>query len=375
MGLVAGHLIECGNYVTGGNFCGFKRIQPYYNLSYPIAEIFNDRHCIATKQPGQNGPSTSTLFGEGPDRVSVSGFKGLSPPQTLKVAIQAYAGYQAEILVYAIGLDIQEKARSFETQLRRDLASKELHKLDVQILGGCAPDPGSSDAATAVIRVFAQAAKEETLTKRNFEYPLIQNLGQAFPGFTPNLEYARTGQPRPYLAYFPALIDRSKVDMKVHWVGSQDCIAVSHSIGTTSGPNEVVQENYEPTNPVGLDAFGPTVRVPLGHKVFARSGDKAANVNIGFFPQGESQEEWDWLRSFLTTQRLIELLGDDARTVSRIERTEFPRIKGVHFVLFDLLGGGVTDTSRPDSLGKGLAEFVRARIVDYPVNLYSLPTI
>jgi len=294
---------------------------------------------------------------EGPDRVHVGAFKGLPPPETLKVAIQAFAGYQAEILVYTIGLDAEEKARSFETQVRKELARKEgddkqLRKLEVQLFGSCTTDPRSSDAATSVIRVFAQAANEESLSRRNFEYPVIQNLGQAFPGFTPNLEYPRTSQPRPYLAYFPGLINRSKVVMKVHWLDSKDVIAIPHFNGTTSSHTDVLQENYEPRDPVDLLTFGPTVKVPLGHKVFARSGDKGSNVNIGFFPQGDSDEAWDWLRSFLTTKRMLQLLGEDAQAISKIERVEFPQIRCVHFVLFDLLGGGVVNTSRADSLGK-----------------------
>lgn len=297
------------------------------------------------------------LAQDGQDRVIVSGFKGLPPPQTLKVAIQALAGYQAEILVYAIGLDIEEKARCFEAQVRRDLASKqdgrpELQRLDIQLLGRSAHDPLSSDAATAVIRVFAQAKSQASLERSNFEYPVVQNLGLAFPGFTPNLEYVRTSRPRPFLTYFPALLSRDEVDITVHLVGTEEHIAVSQFSRKTSGPNDAVQENYEPANPVALDFFGPTVKVPLGHKVFARSGDKGSNVNIGFFPQEQEQDSWDWLRSFLTTQTLRELLGNDVQGIPKIERVEFPRIKCVHFVLFDLLGGGVTETSRPDSLGK-----------------------
>lgn len=54
---------------------------------------------------------------------------------------------------------------------------------------------------------------------------------------------------------------------------------------------EAMQENYEPRSTVKLDVFGPTVQVSLGHKGFARSGNKGANVNIGFFPQGYSIDE------------------------------------------------------------------------------------
>ncbi|KAI8650211.1 hypothetical protein NCS56_01473700 [Fusarium sp. Ph1] len=407
LGLVTGHLIECGAYVTGGNFCGFKHIGSLLGLAYPIAEIYDDGHGILTKQPGQNGlvdintVRSQLLYEiqgryyfnpdviadlcslkvsqEGPDRVHISAVKGLPPPPTLKVAIQAVAGYQAEMLVYAIGLDIEEKVQSFESQLREDLEHQQgrepLRKLEVQLIGAAKQNPTSTNAATAVIRVFAQAAEAEPLTTLNFQQRIMQNLGQAFPGFTPNLEYHRTTVPRPYFTYFPGLISRSEVTTKVHWLGSETIQSISSDQAKISKQDEVRQENYETTDPVDLAAFGPTVAVPLGHKVFARSGDKGSNANVGFFPQDTSQEAWDWLRSFLTTQRLLELLGEDAFAVSKVERIEFPNLRAVHFVLFDMLGGGVVETSRPDSLAKGIAEYLRARVVDYPEKLYTQPTI
>ncbi|KAM5347491.1 hypothetical protein ACJ41O_010496 [Fusarium nematophilum] len=366
LGLVTGHLIECGAYVTGGNFCGFKNIGSWLNLAYPIAEIYDDGHGIVTKQPGQNGlVDTNTVRSqllyeiqgryylnpdviadlsslkvsqEGPDRVHISAVKGLPPPPTLKVAIQAVVGYQAEMLVYAIGLDIEEKAESFEAQLRKDLEPQQgrepLRKLEVQLFGTAKQDPTSTNAATAVIRVFAQAAEAEPLTTLNFQQRIMQNLGQAFPGFTPNLEYHRTTVPRPYFTYFPGLISRSEVTTKVHWLGSETIQSISWDNEKISNPDDVRQENYETTNPVDLSMFGPTIPVPLGHKVFARSGDKGSNANVGFFPQDASQEAWDWHRSFLTTKRLLELLGGSDGIGSKV--TEQLLRTGAQLVVADL---------------------------------------
>ncbi|PVH71477.1 DUF1446-domain-containing protein [Cadophora sp. DSE1049] len=278
MGLLAGHLIECGTYVTGGNFCGFKRIEPYVDLAFPIAEVHNDGHCVITKQPGQNGCvstdtvrcqlvyeiqgryyynpdviadlSSLTVSQQAKDRVSLSGFRGFQPPQTLKVAVQAYAGYQAEILIYAVGLDVEKKAESFELQTRKML--KEVHggeealKVSIELIGSCKLDPKSQASATTVIRVFAQATKKETLSHSKFMFPVIENLCQAFPGFIPNLEYLRTSQPKPYLSYFPCLLDRAKVDMQVHFLGQTETMVVRHGPGAES----IKQEDYEPKDPL-----------------------------------------------------------------------------------------------------------------------------
>jgi hypothetical protein len=63
--LLAGHCIECGSYVTGGNFSGFKTIlDTYYNFGLPIAEIEADGTYTVTlnKGPGLNGMvSTATV--------------------------------------------------------------------------------------------------------------------------------------------------------------------------------------------------------------------------------------------------------------------------------------------------------------------------
>jgi hypothetical protein len=47
----------------------------------------------------------------------------------------------------------------------------------------------------------------------------------------------------------------------------------------------------------------------LGFVVLGRLGDKSSNANTGFIAR--RQDEWDWLRSFLSLAKLMELLGKD----------------------------------------------------------------
>jgi hypothetical protein len=229
--------------------------------------------------------------------------------------------------------------------------------LSIQCLGTCQPNPESQDAATAHVRIFAQSKDAETLKVENFKDPVIENLIQAYPGFTPSLEYHRTGMPKPFLAYYPGLVPRGHFDpVKVHFLDFNKTITLPHPEFVTPVAQLPKQQNYEPTNPVDLKSFGPTVQIPLGYQVFARSGDKGANVNCGLFPRGQSKEEWDWFRSFMTTKKVMELMGKDAAAVERVERVEFPEIHAVHFVFVGILsgggGGGVSSTVRADSLGK-----------------------
>lgn len=55
--LIAGHLIECTAYVTGGNFSGFTEHDKeiFVEPGFPIAEIEKDGSCVITKHEGTGG--------------------------------------------------------------------------------------------------------------------------------------------------------------------------------------------------------------------------------------------------------------------------------------------------------------------------------
>jgi hypothetical protein len=54
----------------------------------------------------------------GEDLVRVTGVKGLPPPPTTKVGITAPAGFQCEWHFFMCGLDIEEKCKITEDQIR-----------------------------------------------------------------------------------------------------------------------------------------------------------------------------------------------------------------------------------------------------------------
>ena len=54
----------------------------------------------------------------GEDVVRVTGVKGLPPPPTTKVGITAPAGWQCEWHMFVCGLDIEEKCKMTEDQIR-----------------------------------------------------------------------------------------------------------------------------------------------------------------------------------------------------------------------------------------------------------------
>ena len=104
--------------------------------------------------------------------------------------------------------------------------------------------------------------------------------------------------------------------------------------------------------------------MPLGNIVIGRSGDKGPNVNMGLFT--DRPEIWDWLRSFLTLEKMKELVGGDWKPDFKIERVEFPSIYAVHFVIYGILGRGVSSSTLLDNRGKGFTDYIRAKHVDVP---------
>ncbi|KAF4996269.1 hypothetical protein FDECE_12513, partial [Fusarium decemcellulare] len=233
--LAAGHLIECGCYATGGNYAGFMSLVPnYQNLSFPIAEIAADGTAIIQKQPGQNGVvNIDTLRGQllyeiqglyyynpdviadltniamqqvAEDQVLVSGVRGIAAPETLKIAIMAIGGYQAEFSLYITGLQAKEKAHSFEKMARAMVDVSKLDVLDFQLYGTPKDDPLNQLESTVQLRVLAQSRDPKLLTPGRLLGPMLSNQLQGYPGLTANLDY-RTAEPKLFCTYFPGLFD------------------------------------------------------------------------------------------------------------------------------------------------------------------------
>jgi hypothetical protein len=102
------------------------------------------------------------------------------------------------------------------------------------------------------------------------------------------------------------------------------------------------------------------VKAPLGTIVGARSGDKGGDANLGVWVR--TDEAYDWLSSFLTVEKLKELLPE----AGEVDRYELPNLRALNFVLRGLLGEGVASSTRFDPQAKALGEWLRARHVDIP---------
>ena len=102
------------------------------------------------------------------------------------------------------------------------------------------------------------------------------------------------------------------------------------------------------------------MKKPLGTIAGARSGDKGGDANLGVWVR--TQEAYEWLNTFLTTEKLKELLPE----AQEVSRYELPNLKALNFVLHGLLGDGVASSTRFDPQAKALGEWLRSREVEIP---------
>lgn len=396
--LIAGHIIECSAFVTGGYYSRFKdlmKAKKHLNLGFPIAEVHHNGEVDITKEKDTNGivnaeTVTSQLVYEisGPlyfnsdvvadlhnislretaeNRVHVSGIRGLPPPPTTRCGVTADGGFQAEWHFYLVGLDIEEKCQWMEEQARfaigEDLISK-FSMLKFHVHGTSPPNPRNQEIATVDFRIFAQArdaALFDPSLPDGFARKLYETVLQSCPGVSrPN--DLRQSTAKSYYEYYPTLIAQSACNHRVHLLfGDNGTIDIPLPPTMSEyGP----QESYNTKGPVPLEHFGETVEAPLGYIALGRSGDKASDANVGFFVP--DQEQWDWLRSFLTIEKVKELLGPEEYSGGRVDRFEMGNIRAVHFLLKNHLDRGYNSGSKLDTLAKNLCEYLRAKYVPIP---------
>jgi hypothetical protein len=298
----------------------------------------------------------------GPDTVKVSGIGSLPPPPTTKVGITGVAGYAAELHWALVGLDIEEKATMLEQHIRLSIGEegcKRFSLLKFTTNGTAGANPRSQNAATVDFRVFAQSKDKDDFSFKNFIRPVWDVIMCSYPGATPHAS-TNSALPRPWYEYWVALLDQSEIKHVVH-LHDGTSVDIPPPQWTQTFPLQ--QPSYNPCNASDLSTFGETVDCPLGYIVHARSGDKGCNANVGLFVR--HADEYDWLRSLLTIEKMVEILGDEY-SGNKIDRFEIREIWAVHFLMHQHLDRGINSSSTYDILGKNVAEFIRSRWVAVP---------
>jgi hypothetical protein len=392
--VVAGHIIECGTQATGGNFSGFLALdRDATPLGFPIAEIEADGSFVVTKHAGTGGlvsvdtvtaqlvyevqstqylgPDVTTdlasirLAPDGDDRVRVRGVRGSRPPERLKVCVNELGGFRNQMEFVLTGLDIEAKADWIRTQLEARLAANPPASTAWSLGSRPSPDGDTEEAASCLLRVVVKDTSADVVGKP-FSAAAVELALASYPGFTLT---APPGRGSPYGIYRPEYVDRTAVTETVHlWDGRE--LAIEGLSGAQPPVVEPVETSDEMTFP-SLPVDSPTVCVPLGTFVHARSGDKGGDANVGLWVGGEPGELRDlrigWLLHLITPHHVQQLMPE-AEGLD-VEVYPLPNLGGLNVLIRGLLGEGVAASTRFDPQAKAVGEWLRSRHVHVPEEL------
>jgi hypothetical protein len=391
---VAGHLLECGAQTTGGNFSLYADLldtpgaDPALldHVGFPLAEVAADGSCVITKHPGTEGAvtiatvteqllyectgigyggpdcitrfDTVALTQEGPNRVAVSGVRGEPPGPWLKVSTNRIGGYRTGMTVPLTGLDIERKAELLQRQLAEPLAAAA--EASVTLARTDRADASSQEQASALLH-FTVKDPDPAKVGRAFSGPVVANALASIPGF---FATSPPSDAQPYGVYAPVWVTRDAVCEVVEVDGERLPTSpdISHTVGQPRSPVEV-------TNAPAVGPAGETRRVPLGVLAGARSGDKGGSCTLGVYTR--SDVAYGWLASYLTVERLAELLPETQSLA--VTREQLPNVRALLFQLPGLLGQGVAAGTRFDPQAKAVGEWLRSRLIDAPTGLLADP--
>ncbi|MEU4777964.1 acyclic terpene utilization AtuA family protein [Micromonospora sp. NPDC023633] len=385
---VAGHLLECGAQVTGGNFSFFTELPDGGRRpGFPVAELHPDGSCVVTKHPGTGGAvtvetvtaqllyevggpaylgpdvvtrlDTVELGADGPDRVRVSGVRGTPPPGTLKVGVNNLGGFRNSMTFVLCGLDIPAKAALVRSQVEAAVGTE---GLEFTLARTDHADAVDTEAASALLHVHLRDG-DKARAGRAFSAAAVELALASYPGCTLT---TLPGDATPYGVFTADAVPQDAVP-HVAVLPSGERVAIPPPARTAGPPDEPAPaaDPPEAEPPPAASADRSTRRAPLGALVGARSGDKGGDANLGVWARTDAT--WSWLRGWLTTDRLRELLPETAPLT--VERYELPNLRAVNFVVRGLLGQGVAASTRFDPQAKALGELLRSRVVDLPAEL------
>lgn len=241
-GTIAGHIIECGGQVSGGNFTDWETVDDMVEIGFPIIEALPDGSFYVTKHEGTGGLvsemtvkeqllyeignpkeyitpdciadfTSLSLKQDGKDRVLVTGVKGTPHTPTYKISASYIDGYKLSTTLVYSWPDAVKKAR-----FAGDLLLKRAEKLGIQFrdsnielvgLNACNEDSSVlnqdlSDLNEVQLRVSVHGDSREDLNRFGMEMaPLILTGPSGVTGFA-------GGRPKAseVVAYWPALLDK-----------------------------------------------------------------------------------------------------------------------------------------------------------------------
>lgn len=246
-GTVAGHLIECGTQVTGGNFLGDWRDLSFSDLGYPIAEVEPSGEFVVTKPPDTGGAVTPEIVSEqlvyeigdpeayltpdvtadftsvgleavGDDAVRVDGVTGTAPPDSYKATVHYPNGFKLSGQLLYSRPDALEKAKRAATILEERIEGLGLAVDETQAEyighdgahGPMAPERESYNEI--MLRFAARGPSRDDLRRLGMEFAPLSMAGP--PAVTGVTDGGRPS-PTPIIDTWPTLVPRDAIEPEV----------------------------------------------------------------------------------------------------------------------------------------------------------------
>jgi hypothetical protein len=262
------------------------------------------------------------------------------------------------------GLDIDAKADWIRTQLEARLAANPPASMSWSLGSRPLSDADTEEAASCLLRVVVKDPSAD-LVGKPFSAAAVELALASYPGFTLT---APPGRGSPYGIYRPEYVDRDAVEETVHlWDGQAIVIEGFSGQPPVVEPVETLDESPFPS----LPADSPTVCVPFGTFIHARSGDKGGDANVGLWVGGEPGRLRDlrigWLLHLVTPHHVRQLMPETEGL--DVEVYTLPNLGGVNVLIRGLLGDGVAASTRFDPQAKAVGEWLRSRHVHVPEEL------
>ena len=245
-GTAIGHLLECAGQLTGGYFAdpGFKDIPDLAHLGFPLAEIEPSGEAVLTKLEGTGGALTLDTCKEqilyevhdpsryltpdvaadfsgirftplAPNRIRLSGARGVQRPPSLKVSVGLHTGFVAEGQISYAGPGALARAA-----LARDILASRLRwipaaNLQIDFIGlsslhGEALSAPASEPWEVRLRAAARLFDESEARRLTHEVESLYVNGPAGGGGVAT-------SIRENIAIEPAFLPRASVTPTIGW--------------------------------------------------------------------------------------------------------------------------------------------------------------
>lgn len=381
-GIVAGHLMECGCQVSGGNFTDWQLVPSFENMGYPLAEVSFDGSFTITKHPDTGGMisvdtvreqlfyemgnpkayitpdvvadfSTIQLSDNGKDRVRVSGVKGYEPTESYKISMAFADGFKTNGAIVISGPFARKKAEKFAdifwAKWKGHLTEKHTEYFGWNALHGSLGH--AEDGNEILLRLGARSDNPNTLQEFAKLIPSLILSGPC--GVT---ALGGVAKPQNIISYWPALIDKKLVLPKIALFDEKskdEEIIRDFVTGKFVAPKGQIECADLATEPLSI-VVDREKNAPhtLSQICIARSGDKGDMANIGLCAR--SPLAYEFIKSYVTAQKVKNWFQEVCMGV--VTRYALDSLMGLNFLLEQSLGGGGSCTLRIDAQGKTFSQ-------------------